>query len=98
MGLLNVDYGQVTRALERKVGLRFRSGRERVAWYVLEDKILFTVHVPKKHRGDLPAGTAAGIRNDLKLTTSQFRQLVACPISGTDYERIIRQKITEGLL
>ena len=98
MGLLNVDYGAVTRALERKVGLDFRSGKERVAWYVLEGKKRFRVRAPKKHRGDLRPGTAAGIKNDLKLTTTQFRQLVSCPISGTDYERIIRQKITEGLL
>ena len=98
MGLLNVDYGAVTRALERKVGLDFRSGRERVAWYILEDKKLFTVHAPTTHRGDLRPGTAAGIRNDLKLTTTQFRDLVRCPISGADYERIIRQKIAEGLL
>ena len=98
MGLLNVDYAEVTRALERKVGLDFRAGRERVAWYVLEGKKLFIVHAPKTHRGDLRPGTAAGIRNDLKLTTTQFRQLVACPISGADYEQIVRQKIAEGLL
>lgn len=98
MGLLNVDYGGVTRALEAKVGLDFRSGRERVAWYVLEGKRRFMVHVPKKHRGDLPPGTAGAIRNDLKLTTRQFRDLVDCPISGADYERLIRQKIAEDLL
>jgi hypothetical protein len=98
MGLLNVDYGAVTRALEGKVGLDFRSGKERVAWYILEGKKLFTVHAPKKHRGDLPPGTAAGIRNDLKLTTTQFNKLVTCPISGADYQQIVRQKIAEGLL
>jgi len=98
MGLLHVDYRRVTRALETKVGLDFRSGRERVGWYVLEGKRLLTVHVPKTHRGDLPPGTAGAIRNDLKLTLAEFRDLVGCPISGADYERIIRQKIAEGLL
>ncbi|MDP2949271.1 MAG: hypothetical protein Q8P22_07010 [Chloroflexota bacterium] len=98
MGLLNVDYGRVTRALEGKVRLDFRSGRERVAWYVLDGKRRFRVRAPKIHPGDLHPGTAAGIRNDLKLTTTQFRQLVACPISGADYEQLIRQKIAEDLL
>lgn len=98
MGLLNVDYGKVTRALERKVGLSFRGRKERVAWYVLNGKRRFRVRAPKKHPGDLPPGTAGSIKSQLKLTTSQFRQLVACPISGAEYEELIRQKIAEDLL
>ncbi len=92
MGLLNVNYGGLIRALEQKVGLDFRAGRERTAWYILDDKKVLRVTAPKRHGGTVRTGTAGQIKKDLKLTTPQFKALIACPITGSDYEGIIRDK------
>ena len=92
MGLLNISHGELTRALEGKVGLQFRTGRERNAWYVLDGKRVLRVTAPKTHKGAVLPGTADQIRKNLKLTTPQFKDLIACPISGPDYEQIIRDK------
>jgi len=92
MGLLNVNSGDLTRALEQKVGLSFRTGRERSAWYVLDGKRVTRVTAPKKHKKTVGTGLADQIRKNLKLTKPEFRDLINCPISGSDYERIIRDK------
>jgi hypothetical protein len=92
MGLLNISYGDLLRALQGKVGLDFRTGRERNAWYVLDGKKVLRVTAPKKHRENVRSGTADQIRKNLKLTTPQFKELIDCPISGSDYEQIIRDK------
>jgi hypothetical protein len=92
MGLLNVNYGELIRALEQKVGLSFRTGRERNAWYVLDGKKVLRVTVPKDHKGTVGTGLADQIRKNLKLTKLEFKDLLACPITGSDYERIIRDK------
>jgi hypothetical protein len=92
MGLRNIGHGELTRALEGKIGLHFRTGRERNAWYVLDGKRVLRVTAPKTHPGSVPPGTADQIRKNLKLTTPQFKDLIACPISGPDYEQIIRDK------
>ena len=92
MGLRNIRYGGLTRALEQKVGLDFRAGRERTAWYFLDGKKVTRVTAPKKHKGTVGPGLAEQIRKDLLLTKLEFKALIACPISGSDYERIIRDK------
>jgi len=92
MGLLNVNYRDLIGALEQKVGLSFRTGQERNAWYILDGKKVLRVTAPKTHKGTVPKGTAGQIRNDLMLTIHEFRDLIACPISGSDYEQIIRDK------
>jgi hypothetical protein len=92
MGLLNIHYGELTRALETKARLDFRAGKERNAWYILDGKKVLRVTAPKRRGATVPTGTAHEIRKNLKLTTPQFKDLIACPISGSDYEKIIRDK------
>lgn len=92
MALLNISYRKLTHALESKIGLKFRTGQERNAWYFLDGKMVLRVTAPTTHKGDVPKGTASEIKKNLMLTTPQFRDLIACPISGSDYERIIRDK------
>lgn len=100
MSLLNLKYSQVTRALEQKLSLPFRSGSERSAWYSLDGVRVLRVTIPKEKGGrdSLDKGTAGQIRNQLKLDSRQFRDLAACPMSGSDYEQVVRAKQSQGLL
>jgi predicted RNA binding protein YcfA (HicA-like mRNA interferase family) len=93
-----MKYGQVTSALEEKLGLDFRHGKDRSAWFVLEGKKRLRVTVPKTHSGDLAVGTLQAIRKQLKLATTEFLDLVSCPMTGPDFEELVRQKIQQGLL
>lgn len=98
MGLLNFSHREVTRALTNKVRLSFRGGKERNAWYELDGVARLRVTAPKSHRGGVTPGTLKQIRNDLRLSTSQLGDLIRCPLSGRDYEQLVRQKIEEGQL
>jgi len=96
--LRNVKYRDLITALERKVGLDFRQGKERNAKYELNGKVRLRVTAPKKHGSDILPGTAKAIRSQLALDTGQFLDLVNCPMTGADFEEIMRHKIEQGLL
>ncbi len=98
MGKLNFTYRDVKGALEGKLGLTFRGGRENTAWYTVGGKKRLRVTAPKSHRGTVPPGTLSQIRNQVRLTRPQLTDLIRCPMTGPDYEKIIRGKIAEGLL
>ncbi|MCX7011948.1 MAG: hypothetical protein NTW86_05170 [Candidatus Sumerlaeota bacterium] len=97
MPKLNVDKHATSKALTDKLRLRFGSGKERNGWYELDGRKILRVTMPKG-RGPLPTGTANSIRNQVKLTVEEFGDLLQCPLSGTDYEAIVRTKMDTGRL
>jgi hypothetical protein len=55
--------------------------------------------MPKIHSGSsIATGTLNHIVKSLKLSKPQFAEFVKCPMTGTDYEGIIREKVTAGLI
>jgi hypothetical protein len=100
MKLPVLKHSRLTRSLESKLGLDFRQGSERSAWYSIGGIPVLRVTIPKEkgRRDSLGKGTCAQIRNQLKLNNEQFRDLAVCPMTGTDYEGIIRRKRDQGLL
>jgi hypothetical protein len=38
------------------------------------------------------------LRNQLRLSREQFDDLVMCPMSGSDFYELLREKIRQGLL
>lgn len=97
MSKLNFNKHDVSRALLNKLDLRFRSGKERNGWYELDGKKILRVTMPKG-RGAIPPGTLNSIRDQTFLSRNDFADLIRCPLSGSDYARIIREKIDVGLL
>ena len=85
-------------ALEGKLSLAFRGGKENTAWYVAGGKKLLRVTAPKSHKGNVPTGTLSNIRNQVRLTNQQFADLVRCPMAGSDYEQLMLEKVRQGLL
>lgn len=70
-------------------------GREDTGWFYLDGKKQLRVTVPRGH-GPLAPGTCNKIKRQLHLTNEEFRALVKCPMTSTDYEKLIREKIAEG--
>lgn len=94
---MTVEKMQVANALKKKLGLRFRSGKEQTGWYELDGKKILRVTTPHG-RGEIPRGTANSIRNQTYLTKDEFDRLIKCPLKGKDFDEIIRQKCADGLL
>ena len=97
MCALSLSKLEVARVLKQKLNLQFRKGKEANGWFELDGRKILRVTVPKG-RGDLAFGTARSIRDQLKLSNSQFADLANCPLSGKDYEEIIRGKVAQAIL
>jgi len=97
VSLLNFSKQELTRALIEKLNLSFRTGKERNAWFELDGRKILRVTMPKG-RGPLTPGTARAIRNQVKLSTEEYADLIKCGLLGKDYEAIIREKMQRGPL
>ena len=76
-----------------KLGLRIRDSGDRLAWFEYEGKIVTRTRRSFVKGRELPLQHT--IRQQLKLSESEFRQAVACRLGVEEYVRILRRK---GLL
>jgi hypothetical protein len=90
MPRLNYNPKDLTNALESKLGITFRDGKERTGWFEVDGKKQIRFTIPHVHRS-WGKGTISDIRRASKLTNSQFDDLVRCPLSRSGYQRILRQ-------
>lgn len=97
MGELNFGKRECRGALE-KIGAKPRTSKESNAWYELDGKLRFRITVPKGKSGELGTGTKKSIVNQFHLTNEEFAQLYKCTLTGPEYKKRIRQKVTDGLL
>jgi len=90
----NTQYNSndVKKICENKLNISFRSGKEFNGWYLFNDIKIARITVPKG-RKYLPPGTYKAMANQLKLTTTQFDDLLACPLNSKDYKIIIKKKV-----
>ena len=89
---------EVRRAIEQKLQpTDFRGTKELNYWIQLDGKKITRVAVTKSDE-ELKSGTEASIRNQLKVSREQFNDLVTCTMSGAEYFRILKGKVTSGIL
>lgn len=89
------NYREVTRTFENKLSIDFGTGGERNGWYLHGGKKIVRITLPHIHRGDIPKGTLNNIKNQTRLSSREFEELVDCTMSDADYETALRSK---GLL
>jgi hypothetical protein len=65
---------------------------------VIDGKAVLRVTLPKIHASDIFEGTLQEIRKQLALTKAEFDRLISCPMTGPEYEDLIRQKLQTGTL
>jgi predicted RNA binding protein YcfA (HicA-like mRNA interferase family) len=92
-----VRKSDVRRAVENKTEWQQRSNRSKEGNYILfrQGHRISRVTIPKG-RDALPIGTLNSIRRQLLLDKEQFNEFVRCPLSQTDYARILDEKIQKG--
>jgi len=86
---LNFQKQDIAHAIENKLSIKPRSKNEKNVWYILDDKKVLRITYPHGN-GTLPKGTTKSIINQLKLSNIQFKNLIECPMSASDYEKLIR--------
>ena len=91
MGELNFTKQDISKTLIKKLKISLRSRKERIGWYIVNDKKILRVTIPHG-RGFIPSGTLNSIRNQLQLDKEQFKNLILCPMKEKDYEEIMRKK------
>lgn len=95
---LTYKHRDLQRGIEHKLQLSFSSGSERNAWIQIDGRAVLRVTLPKVHSGDVREGTLGEIRKQLALTKAQFELLISCPMTGPQYEELIREKVRTGTL
>ena len=84
------DTGNVKYTCENKLQVRFRKGKEFNGWFWLDGKKAKRVTIPKG-RKPIPPKTYKSMARQLGLNTSQFDDLLECPLDKEGYEQILRQ-------
>jgi hypothetical protein len=87
----------VRSAVDTKVPGEHRSGREEIYWVVLENRKRFKVRLPKG-RGKWGIGFQESVRKDLQLSHADFDDLVDCALTGREYEELLLEKLSQGLI
>jgi hypothetical protein len=88
------DLQKVVRKLDLGSGISKR-GKHPVYWYYLDGKKTLRVTMPNVHGGSsaVSTGFLDSIRENLRVTRSQFVDLVSCPLSAEEYEQIVRTNL-----
>ena len=95
MGTLNYAPRTIHRALVNKLKIEFNSSGDPVGWYILDGKAQFKIKVSQMHRTWSP-GVIRDVMRRIRLNNSEFRDLVNCPMSASDYEALIRARLNLG--
>lgn len=97
---MNVSPRELEHAIDGKVKPERRPGGKEINyWYCLDDVQLFRITKPNVHgMASVPPGTLYSVRQQLKLSSPDFRDLIKCPMSGSEYKALIRQKVKDGTL
>lgn len=96
MSSLNLTAKQIVSNVTKKLALtNIRGTREQHGDFILDSKFQFTVTLPNIHggSGSISSGWLKVCRDSTRLKTSEFADLVKCPMSGEDYKQIIREQI-----
>ena len=100
MSSLNLTAKQIVSSVTKKLAItNIRGTREQHGDFFLDGKLQFTVTMPNIHGG---SGSISPLwlkvcRNSVRLKTSEYANLVRCPMSGEAYERIVREQIKSRL-
>lgn len=100
MSSLNLTAKQIVSSVTKKLALtNVRGTREQHGDFFLDGKLQFTVTMPNIHggSGSISSGWLKVCRDSVRLKTSEFADLVRCPMSGEAYEQIITEQIKSRL-
>ncbi len=92
--MLNAQFetDKVKKVCEKKLKIQFRDAGEFNGWYELDGKKVARITV-SKGRKYIPPGTYKSMATQLKLTVSQFDDLLKCPLMRPKFDEILKSQI-----
>jgi hypothetical protein len=81
----------VKKCCEDKLEIDFRKGKEFNGWYYIDNKKAARITIPKGKK-PIPPKTYKSMALQLKLNSSQFDDLLTCPLSRQGYDKILKEK------
>jgi hypothetical protein len=84
---------ELTQALDGKLPGERRTGSENNHWVVIDGRKCTRVTYPKGHSGDVKRGTLKSIADQMRLVMPELEDFVACRISRTAYEALLRGRL-----
>lgn len=89
------DFAKVVTKLSLEPSKTKRRAPHPVYWYKLDNNKTLRVILPNKHggSGSISTGFLQQIKNNFRLSTQQFEDLIECPMTADEYEKIIREKL-----
>ena len=88
----NTQYSayDIKRICERKLKISFgKGGKEQNGWFMLDGIKIARITIPKG-RKFIPQGTYSSMAKQLKLTVSEFDNMLVCTMSYAEYISIIQ--------
>lgn len=82
----------IKKVCEKKLNIKFKSGKEFNGWFFLDKKKAARITVPKG-RKFIPRKTYKRMADQLKLKVYEFDELLECPLKLKLYERILRERV-----
>ena len=92
------DFEGVVGKLSLEPSKSSRRAPHPVYWYSIDGKKTLRVTLPNTHggSGSVSTGFLKQIRNNFHLNTRQFEDLVDCPLTPEEYEKIVRESLGLG--
>ncbi len=86
------DSDNVVKICKRKLKISFRCNKEYNGWYMIGKRRVARITIPKGKKNISP-GLYKGMAEDLLLSTSEFDNLMSCPLSGDGYKKIVQKRL-----
>lgn len=90
-----MQHRRLTRAIRSKTDVQFRSGGELTGWISFQGVKQLRVTLPKVKRGELDRRTADTIRDQLRLSESDFEGLYDCPYGSSQFQAHL-ERVSRG--
>jgi hypothetical protein len=88
------DTRDVKKCCEYKLGICFRPGKEFNGWFEVNGKKAARITIPKGKK-PIPLKTYKSMADQLKLSVTEFDNLLDCSLSGEDYKTHLRDLLGE---
>lgn len=96
MSNLNLSTNDIYKNVTKKLKLQnLTQTRERFGDFYIDEKFAFKVKLPNEHGGNktLSPLFLKACRDSVLLSSQEYANLVRCPMTGDEYEKLVRARI-----
>jgi len=85
---------EIRNKIKNKLNPTVKSGGKHQKGYIyLDGKLVTKVKIPNEHNRIMKPSKSSFIATALRLEVGEFNDLIECPLSGPQYEELLRTKL-----